>query len=254
MTEQSYFDELAAALSRSGMPESEVAATVADLSGHLADSGGTAHEEFGPAPEFAARLTGGAGGTEPEDPAAEAEHWKWTSDIYADLRMLNQYGGQGWEVERIDRVGMFVSRRVPGAAMRWEYRREVANNASGRADVTERLAPDGWEPCGHWLFLAYFKRPAAASAGPAADLAAPPEAPAKRFFLSTKYRRMLAALAAVLTLYAVAVTGIVLGTDTGLSDLISPGVVVGAVVAGLAGGGFAVWSVRRDVTRETRGA
>ncbi|MDJ0460825.1 hypothetical protein [Streptomyces sp. H27-C3] len=41
--------------------------------------------------------------------------------ICADVRTLNQFGGQGGEVERIDRVGMFVSRRVPRAATRWEY-------------------------------------------------------------------------------------------------------------------------------------
>ncbi|MEN8650721.1 hypothetical protein ABCR94_08830 [Streptomyces sp. 21So2-11] len=252
MTEQSYFDELAKALRRSGMPEPEVAATVADLSGHLADSGGTAHEEFGPAREFAARLTGGAGGTGPGDPAAEAESWRWTSDIYADLEMLNQYGGQGWEVERIDRVGMFVSHRVPGAAMRWEYRREVANNATGRADVTERLAPDGWEPCGHWLFLAYFKRPAAASAGPAADLVAPPAPPPKRFFLSGKYRRMLAACVALIAFVAVAVPVHLLVTDADAGDLLSSETVIGAGVGSVAGLAFAVWGIRRDIAKGVR--
>ncbi|MFF1480037.1 hypothetical protein ACFVYD_21195 [Streptomyces sp. NPDC058301] len=190
MSEHSdYFGALAEKLRAAGMPRSEVTATVAELTGYLAESGSAdPYEEFGAPEDFAARLTGGRAAQEPR---AEAETWKWTADIYTDRKHLNHYGDQGWEVEGLDRLGRFVCRRDPAAAMRWEYRRESANNAAERDAVSAGLAPDGWEPCGHWMFFMYFKRPKAASAGPAAeldDLVAPP---AKQLFLGTTYRGKL---------------------------------------------------------------
>ncbi|MEV6547886.1 hypothetical protein AB0M57_04145 [Streptomyces sp. NPDC051597] len=190
MSEQSdYFGALAGRLRAAGMPRSEVTATVAELTGYLAESGSTdPYEEFGAPEDFAARLTGGRAA---QEPAAEAETWKWATDIYTDRKHLNHYGDQGWEVEGLDRLGRFVCRRDPAAAMRWEYRRENAGNAAEREAVTARLAPDGWEPCGHWLLYMYLKRPKAASAGPAAGLDELVAPPARKLLLSTTYRGKL---------------------------------------------------------------
>lgn len=188
-----YFADLAECLRAAGLPQEQVASTVADLGGYLAESGSTdPYEEFGAPQTFAAGLVEGRVADEPD---AEAETWKWATDIYADRRLLNHYGDQGWEVEGLDRLGRFVCRRDVQAAMRWEYRREIANNAKERESVSAGLALDAWEPCGHWLYFMYFKRPKAASAGPAAGLDALVAQPDKQLFLSGKYRGKLKQMA-----------------------------------------------------------
>ncbi|MFF2188676.1 hypothetical protein [Streptomyces sp. NPDC058155] len=191
-----YFEELAAALRAGGMAEREVTVTVTDLTAYLAETGSAAEEEFGPVEDFAVRLTGGGDGAGggPEEPEATAETWKWTTDIYNDRRLLGVYGDQGWEVERLDAFGRFVCRRTVGAALRWEYRREVLTGR-GRGTVESELAPDGWEPCGQWTYYLYLKRPKAASAGPAATVATRPGTPRWSFYFGRRTRGLLAVTA-----------------------------------------------------------
>lgn len=236
-----YFIELAAGLLARGMSEQQATTTVAELTGYLAESGSTdAYEEFGDPQDFAARLTGGSAA---EEPAAEAETWKWAADIYTDRKHLNHYGDQGWEVEGLDRLGRFVCRRDPSAAMRWEYRREAANNARERESLTAALAPDGWEPCAQWMFFMYFKRPKAASAGPAAELDELVAPPAKQLFLSGTYRGKLKQMAA---------GAVVSGTVTFAAihyagDGILPVVFVSAVLSCVIGTLFGLRRIKREV-------
>ncbi|MEU9024853.1 hypothetical protein [Actinomadura sp. NPDC048394] len=179
-----YFEDLAERLRDSGVPADEVSGTVDDLAAYIAESGTSPEEEFGPVEEFAARLA------PPEDdgpePDASAQTWRWTADAFQDRAMLNRFGDEGWEVERVDSVGRFVCRRDGEHPQRWEYRRETVLPGRRKA-VEQRLAPDGWEPCGNWMQFEYFKRPRAASLGPNAELQAPPEIPAKRFFWSRRF-------------------------------------------------------------------
>ncbi|MGP9018370.1 hypothetical protein ACT1U9_08160 [Streptomyces sp. BR1] len=236
-----YFIELAAWLLTGGMSEEQATSTVAELTGYLAETGSTdAYEEFGDPKDFAARLTGGRAA---EEPAAEAETWKWTADIYTDRKHLNHYGDQGWEVEGLDRLGRFVCRRDPSAAMRWEYRREAANNPAERESVTATLAPDGWEPCGHWMFFMYFKRPKAASAGPAAELDELVAPPAKQLFLSGTYRgklkQMVAGAVASGTVTAVAIHY--------AGDGILPVIFVAAMLSAVIGTAFGLRRIKREV-------
>jgi hypothetical protein len=241
MTDRAYFEELARALRAAGVPADRAEATVGDLIGYLAETGATALEEFGPVEEFAARLTGGGPGVGAgEGPGEGEEVWKWTTDIYADRRLLNEYGAQGWEVERVDRLGMFVSRRVPGAAMRWEYRREMTNNKRERADIGWELAPDGWEPCGEWMFMTYFKRPLAATAGPAAALAAPPEQPKKRVFLTRRHY-------ALLILWLVTIALVVTYLSFEGAAVARTAFLVTALLGAVIGAGLGLRGVRRDV-------
>jgi hypothetical protein len=198
-----YFGELASALRAAHVPEDRTASTIADLAAYLAETGTTPEEEFGPVAGFAA----GLGGTAPDvagPPDQEAETWTWTADIYNDRRLLAAHGDQGWEVERLDALGRFVCRRPRGTALRWEYRREIVGGRQREA-VLGRLVPEGWEPCGEWFFYAYFKRPLAASAGPAAALDAPPDRPARSWYIGAKGWAVsvgwLAVTAAVLTAY-----------------------------------------------------
>ncbi|MFF0741882.1 hypothetical protein ACFYVL_15910 [Streptomyces sp. NPDC004111] len=236
-----YFERLTTALRATGMEREEVSATVADLRAYVADSGdGTdPAAEFGDPAEFAARLTG----QRPvEEPAAEAETWKWTTDIYNDRRLLGRYGDEGWEVERVDRLGRFVCRRDASAAQRWEYRREMANNARERAARTAELAPDAWEPCGHWLFYMYFKRPKAASSGPAAALSSVAEAPGTTRMFGSRMHRMLLVLGLAVMAAAVAFS-------LGYGSFVAERPWLWAVFAGAAVvGGLAGWyGSKRDV-------
>ncbi|MFD3512128.1 hypothetical protein [Streptomyces sp. NPDC058657] len=237
-----YFVRLGAALRAAGMPEDEVTATVADLTAYVTDGEGTDPvAEFGDPEEFAARLRGGAAVTEP---AAGAESWRWTTDIYNDRRLLDHYGDQGWEVERVDRLGRFVCRRDPSAALRWEYRRDLAHDAQERAARSAELAPDAWEPCGHWTFYMYFKRPKAASAGPAGALDTVAPVPTAHHMFGRRVHRML--LVFGLCVLALAVLFL-----CGYGDFVAEHPWMPAVwgAAGAAGGVAAWRGVRRDVAR-----
>lgn len=206
MTTDTYFEELAQALRGSGVPEAQVAATVEDLRGHLAETGRDARAEFGPAAAFAAQLGGLA--PPPGEPDERAERWTWTADLFNDRRMLEVHGDQGWEVESLDALGRFVCRRAPGVALRWEYRREVFGGRR-RDKVLGELEPEGWELCGEWLVYGYFKRPKAASAGPAGELAAPPATPREWLFLSRRGKVALVIWGvAALALLGAAVSGL----------------------------------------------
>ncbi|GGM76730.1 hypothetical protein GCM10010106_23950 [Thermopolyspora flexuosa] len=193
-----YFDELTARLREAGVPASRIAVTVDDLRAYLADSGGDPEEEFGPAAAFAEQLAATAGQAAGE--AASGERWTWTADIFTDQQRLNEFGEQGWEVQGIDRLGRFVCTRSEEHPQCWEYRREVVPPAD-RDALTERLAPDGWEPCGTWFFYAYYKRPKAALVGPEAEIASPPPQPGRRIFFSPAlYGFVVVAFAAAVAL------------------------------------------------------
>ncbi|MFE6815835.1 hypothetical protein [Streptomyces sp. NPDC057677] len=184
-----YFTELADALRTTGVPAEQIAATVEDLRGHLSGTGTPPEEEFGPAAAFAAQLGGLA--PLPGEPDGKAESWTWTADLFNDRRMLAVHGDQGWEVESLDALGRFVCRRSATAALRWEYRREIIG-ARRRARVLAELEPEGWELCGEWLVYGYFKRPRAATAGPAGALDSRPAAPLRQLFLSRRGKALLA--------------------------------------------------------------
>ncbi|GAA5051070.1 hypothetical protein HNP84_006533 [Thermocatellispora tengchongensis] len=225
-----YFDELARLLREAGVPRERVDATVGDLAAYVAESGTAPEEEFGPAAAFARTLGAGAAPAESAESASEGGRWVWTADIFIDEQRLNEFGAQGWEVETVDKRGMFVSRRDAERPQRWEYRREVVGR-EGRRALAERLAPDGWEPCGSWVHYEYFKRPAAASVGPAAEITAPPPAPAARMFLSRRFYALAAALFAVIAA-VVAGVGVVLTAVTPIKGAhFWTGAAIGALAA-----------------------
>ncbi|MDP9865941.1 MULTISPECIES: hypothetical protein [Streptosporangium] len=227
-----YFGELAVLLAEAGTPADRVRATLDDLAGYLAESGGAPEEEFGPVAELARELA--VPPAPPAGPAAGARTWRWTADLFHDVKMLNEYGAQGWEVDRVDAKGLFVSVRDPEHPQQWEYRRELVPPGR-RQSLLDLLAPDGWEPCGTWVRFEYFKRPKAASVGPAAELAAPPQAPGRSLFFSPKF---YALVAATLVLAAVALVSLLrsageelTGSEGGLDTVL--GLLTGAAVGAL---------------------
>ncbi len=230
-----YFEELAALLRERGVPDERVTATIVDLAAYAEESGTDPEEEFGPAAGLAPRLGGGPGPEADPDEAAGRQTWVWTTDVFVEKQRLGEFGDQGWEVERVDRFGRFVCHREPDRPQRWEYRREVVTPA-GRAALIERLAPDGWEPCGTWVHYQYFKRPKSADLGPAAEIAAPAPRPAGRFYFS---RRFYLLIALTLGCVAVVVAGIGrLLTDT--TPIEGGDFAAGAVIGAVIGVGLAV--------------
>lgn len=238
-----YFDELAERLRARGLPEDEVSRTVDDLAAFAAESGTDPVQEFGAPADFASQVAPDEakadvpGGPVPPD---EAETWKWRADAFHERDVLNRYGDEGWEVERVDNAGRFVSHRDPDDPQRWEYRRETVLPGRRNA-VTGRLAPDGWEPCGTWICFEYFKRPKAASVGPEAELHAVPRTPSGRNFWSRRFYAFIAGYG--LFVAAVCVVCVAFAPDGSLTGLLT-GFLVGAlIVLGLVAG--RVWLDRR---------
>ncbi|WP_017584605.1 hypothetical protein [Nocardiopsis valliformis] len=172
----SYLDELETLLREREVPEERVRETVDDLAAFVAEGGVDPREEFGSVEEFADDLTGGNEGAE-----AGTETMVWGADSFEAQRRLNELGAQGWEVGHLNGKGAFVSHRDENPQA-WEYRQESALGKRERARMAERLAPEGWEPCGHYFTFAYFKRSRAALVGPEAELDERPEPVRKRFF------------------------------------------------------------------------
>ncbi|MFE5024218.1 hypothetical protein ACFRAO_13065 [Streptomyces sp. NPDC056656] len=226
-----YLDRLAELLREAhGLPPEHVAATVADLAACLAQAGGADPQDaFGPAEAVARRLA-------PSGTSAADEHletWRWLADTYVDEHLLNRFGDEGWEVERVDPLGRFVSHRDPERPRRWEYRRELITGGGERLD--ERLAADGWEPCGCWVVYAWFKREKAVGAGPGPAPSEQPPVPRRPTFPGRRRGYVLigGALALVAAVVAAASTG------TGFGVGLAVGLLVGALVPPVT-----AWAVR----------
>lgn len=174
-----YFDEVAVLLREHGVREGRARELIDDLTAYTEESGTDPVAEFGPPNRFAAELTT----TAEEDTGDDPDVFRWACDAFSAPGRLNEMGAQGWEVEKVDALGRFVSHRAPDRPQTWEYRQEITIGSEDRARLTERLAPEGWEPCGHWSVLTYFKRPMAAEVGPAAELAEVPENTGRRFVM-----------------------------------------------------------------------
>jgi hypothetical protein len=111
----------------------------------------------------------------------------------------------------------------------------------GRKAPAERLAPDGWEPCGTWVIFEYFKRPKSASLGPAGELDEAPDGPGRRIFWSKRFYVFIAGYAVALG--ALALGWLVLGGD----DLKSW---IGFLVGGAVVAAWVVIGQRRSRRRE----
>lgn len=191
-----YFDDVAARLRERGVDEEHARELLDDLAAYTEESGTDPVTEFGPPDRFAVELTT----TADDDSEADSDVFRWACDAFIAPDRLNEMGAQGWEVEKVDALGRFVSHRPPERPQTWEYRQEITTGSGDRERLTERLAPEGWEPCGHWSVLAYFKRPVASEVGPAAELDEVPKSKGRRFVMG---KRGLATIVVCLTVAVV---------------------------------------------------
>lgn len=234
----SYLDELETLLRARGVAEERVRDTVDDLAAFVAEGGADPEEEFGPVTEFADDLTG-EGGDTGAGAAAEVETLVWGADSFAAPDRLNELGAQGWEVDRLDGKGAFVSYRDENPQA-WEYRQESALGKRERARMADRMAPEGWEPCGHYFTHAYFKRARAAVVGPQAELDERPEPARKRFFWGVPGLAVTTFFLALLVVSLLSLGQALWEGDTPDRVTTLLGAVVGGVL-GLAGMTVVVW-------------
>ncbi|MEU7377287.1 hypothetical protein [Streptomyces albidoflavus] len=236
-----YTDRLSALLRERGMPPARVEELAGELAAYAAEAGSSLEEEFGPVAELADQLTRGEGADAGDEPGAGSDTWVWTADALQEVGLLARFGGQGWEAERLDRLGRFVCRRDREHPLRWAYRRETTGGP-GRERLAARLATEGWELFGTWGPFVYFKRPEAAVMGPGARLTAPPAPPRRRVYIAPWIFVTLAA--AVVLAVATLRLG---GFGTGLTD----GATLAGALAGLAGGGLlGAWAWRSAARRQ----
>ena len=236
-----YFDELAARLAARDVAPDRSRALLEELSAYTADSGLDPEEEFGPVGEFAASLAP----SEEDGDEGGGEEMLWTADAFEAPARLNAFGAQGWDMERVDRLGRFVGHRDRENPQTWEYRQEMCANRADRERLAARLAPEGWEMCGHWSVLAYFKRPGAATVGPKAQLEELPEPGPRRAFYGVRGVLVIAASLLVLVVVGGATVHRAINGQTSFAD---PGELAGFVVGLLVGAGLALgafWGAAR---------
>ncbi|WP_433333269.1 DUF2812 domain-containing protein [Spirillospora sp. CA-294931] len=237
-----YFDRLAAHLRDHGAPEADIKATLDDLAAYIAESGTTPEDEFGPAEAFAAELT--ASDTPLEVPAPDAETWSFHADCFNDVRTLNRFGDEGWELTSYDTRTGYNVRRTLDQTQRWEYRREIQPPVRHKSTAA-RLAPEGWEPAATWTFWLYLKRPKATTQGPTAELPEPPPTPHEHTFWTRRLPLYL--LLITLTIEALAVGTTLALTEGRLPDGAARGFVLGALLGGLIGTALALAFFLRDL-------
>jgi len=243
MDTTTYFEKLAVLMREREVPQERVDTLVSELTAYAAETGDGPVEEFGPVAELAEQLSERErAGLDPGFPEPEdgAETWVWTADAFKEQRLLDRFGSQGWEVDKLDRLGRFVCRRDLEHPMRWEYLRATVGHLK-RPSLTEQLGPEGWEQCGVWGPFTYFKRPGAVLAGPAARIGEPPAPPRKRVYIGKWLYAWIAVWVAVLV--ALLWRGV-----PGL-DLSDGGTLAGVCVGLLVGGALA-WSVWRAGRRQ----
>jgi hypothetical protein len=89
------------------------------------------------------------------------------------------------------------------------------------------------------MYLAYYKRPLSATAGPEAELTELPAGPGRSLLFGRRVSGLLAVGAACLVVLAVLIA--VRGGDGGMW--------AGMLVGGAANAAFGAWGVRRDIRR-----
>ena len=220
-----YLDELEGLLRSRGVDGERVRDTVNDLAAFVAESGVEPEEEFGPVTEFADDLTG-----EEVEAGSGEQTLVWAADSFEAPARLNEKGAEGWEVDRVDRWGRFVSHRDE-QPLAWEYRQEVAPGRRERERLLAHIGPEGWEPCGHYFTMAYFKRSRSALVGPSAELSEPPEPNRRRYFLGVPGAVVITFALALMTVGLVSL-GLDLWADLPAGEWSGlAGAVVGATVA-----------------------
>ncbi|GHO59788.1 HAAS signaling domain-containing protein [Ktedonobacter robiniae] len=148
-----YLEQLTACLQRYGLDNHQIGEILAEIESHLAESGETPLEAFGPPEVYAEeRVTARervAGG--------EMQRRTFSATAFDEMGILQEAGKAGWELTGVAAFALYCQRPWdPGNIQQWEYARRISLNRN--AIINEMIA-DHWEPCGNWTPFHYFKRP-----------------------------------------------------------------------------------------------
>ncbi len=155
--DRTYLDELERALTRRGLATDRAGEVIAEVAGHLGDSGERAHEAFGEPDDYAAALVAADAPGAGSEPRYEQRTFRATAAD--ELAILAALGADGWELTGVRDFGLHARRpRDDAARTTWEHARR---SAVRRGPVLAEMQAAGWTPCGRWLTFHYFKRAAA---------------------------------------------------------------------------------------------
>lgn len=153
MTTDAYLEQLSARLQRYGLESQQISDIVAEVESHLAESGETPLDAFGPPDDYAEERVAArervAGG--------QWQHRTFRATAFDEMVILQEAGRSGWELVDVAVFALYCQRPWDTKEIKhWEYTRRVGLNRN--AIIAEMIASH-WEPCGNWTPFHYFKRP-----------------------------------------------------------------------------------------------
>lgn len=148
-----YLEELYVCLQRYGLEHQQISEIMAEVESHLAESGETPLEAFGPpnvyAEERVSARERAAGG--------EMQRRTFRATAFDEMIILAEAGKAGWELLDVAAFALYCQRPWNLKEVRqWEYVRRVGFN---RNAIIAEMEIQGWQPCGNWTPFHYFKRP-----------------------------------------------------------------------------------------------
>ncbi|GHO48174.1 HAAS signaling domain-containing protein [Ktedonospora formicarum] len=153
MMHDAYIEELSACLQRYGLESKQISEIVAEVESHIAESGESPLEAFGPPEAYAEervmaheRTAGG-----------KTQYRTFRATAFDEMGILREAGKAGWELLDVAALALYCQRPWDlKEARKWEYVRRVGLN---RNAIIQEMMAEQWEPCGNWTPFHYFKRP-----------------------------------------------------------------------------------------------
>ena len=107
--------------------------------------------------EFETRSAMKADVSDFDDAELRWEYQDRMATAFDEVRVLDEMGGQGWELTGFGPFVLHFRRpEDPAGRKRWQHLRIVE---FGGPYQRSKLEADGWQHCGSWVVFHYFKRP-----------------------------------------------------------------------------------------------
>ncbi len=152
-----YLELMTGQLQRRGVAPERIGQLIRELHDRLVNSQEVPVELLGPAARYAEEL---ASSDEQRRGNTTEEKWHqrtFMASAYDEMEILEASGNEGWELMNVGLLSLNCRRLADlDEAKKWEYKRRAGVN---KKILEKEMAKDGWEPCGMWVVLHYFKRP-----------------------------------------------------------------------------------------------